>query len=257
MSIPKIVHYCWFGPKEIPDHEQSYINGWKEKLPDYTFMLWNEQSFDMESVPYVRQAYECKKFAFVADYVRLYALIQYGGIYMDTDVELLKRFDEFENDSAFIGFENRTMVGTGIMGTIPQNPIFVEMIHYYDTHSFVDENGIMDTTTNVKILNKLLLEKGLAPENREQHLGDMHVYERKVFCPKKVSDTEFNVEDASVTIHHFDASWLSEREKKRGTNLFWRNVCRPILRKLRTLMQKMLGEKRTKAFEAKLRDKIR
>ena len=257
MSIPKIVHYCWFGPKQIPENEQMYIEKWKEMLPDYRFILWNENNFDIKSNQYAFEAYKNKKFAFVADYVRIKVLIEMGGIYMDTDVELLKGFSPFLKDKAFIGFENRTMVGTGIIGSEPGNLVLLEMMNYYNSHSFIDENGIMDTTTNVKILNKILVEKGLDPQNKEQRIEEFHIYDRNIFCPKKINENSFNVTDCTVSIHHFDASWLTERERKRGTNLLWRNVCRPVLRTLRSCANSILGEKKTKLMEAKLRDKIK
>lgn len=257
MSIPKIIHYCWFGPKDIPENEQSYIQRWKELLPDYQFILWNEDNFDITVNQYVREAYENKKYAFVADYVRIKALVEMGGIYMDTDVELLKTFDSYLEDKSFMGFENRTMVGTGIIGSEPQNPILSEMMCYYESHNFIDENGLMDTTTNVKILNKILLDKGLTPQNKEQVICDIHIYERHFFCPKKLSETEFAATNETITIHHFDASWLSDREKKRGTNKIWRNVCRPVLRKMRSFAVKIIGEKNTKLMEARLREKMK
>lgn len=257
MSIPKIIHYCWFGPNSMPENEVKYIEEWKQKLPDYEFMFWTEEKFDIESVPYVRQAYEAKKYAFVADYVRLFALNQYGGIYLDTDVELLKDFTPFLEDMAFLGFENRTMVGTGVIGTVKANDVFVRMAEYYEKHDFKDEKGIMDTTTNVKILNKLLIDKGLCPQNSEQNIGGIHIYERSVFSPKKINETDFDITENSVSIHHFDASWLTERERRRGNSLVWRNFFRPVLRKMRSLLEKAIGEKRTKVFEARLRDKMR
>lgn len=257
MNIPKIIHYCWFGPKSIPENEVAYIEGWKQKLPDYEFMLWTEENFDINSIPYVKQAYEAKKYAFVADYVRLHALNRYGGIYLDTDVELIKDFNPFLKDVAFLGFENRTMVGTGIIGTTKANDVFLEMEEYYKNRNFVNEQGIIDTTTNVKILNKILLNKGMLAQNIEQDICGIHIYAREIFFPKKINETDFNVSEKSVTIHHFDASWLTEREKKRGTNIFWRNVCRPILRGIRTILEKLFGEDRIKVLEVKLRDKIK
>ena len=148
MSVPKIIHYCWFGPKEIPEMEQKCIASWKKVLPDYKIMFWNEQNFDVNSVPYVREAYEKGKYAFVSDYVRMYALYNYGGVYFDTDVEVLKPLDKFLEDKAFIGFENRTMIGTGIIGAEKHSALFEEMLNYYSNHNFVDDNGNIDTTTN-------------------------------------------------------------------------------------------------------------
>lgn len=156
MSIPKIIHYCWFGPNPIPKNEKIYIENWKVKLPEYRFVFWNEESFDVQSVRYVKQAYDQGKYAFVSDYVRIYALNKYGGIYLDTDVEVLKDFSPFLDHNTFLGFENRTMVGTGIIGTQKNNPLFLKLLRYYNSHDFINKNGVADTTTNVKILNKII-----------------------------------------------------------------------------------------------------
>ena len=257
MSIPQIIHYCWFGPNPIPKNEKIYIENWKVKLPEYRFVFWNEESFDVQSVRYVKQAYDQGKYAFVSDYVRIYALNKYGGIYLDTDVEVLKDFSPFLDHNTFLGFENRTMVGTGIIGTQKNNPLFLKLLRYYNSHDFINKNGVADTTTNVKILNKLLVEKGLTPRNSKQIVSGIHIYDRSVFCPKKKNENEFLISKDSVTIHHFDASWLTERERKRGNSLIWRNICRPFLRNARNFLENVIGEERTKLFEAKLRDKIK
>lgn len=257
MSVPKIIHYCWFGPKEIPEMEQKCIASWKKVLPDYKIMFWNEQNFDVNSVPYVREAYEKGKYAFVSDYVRMYALYNYGGVYFDTDVEVLKPLDKFLEDKAFIGFENRTMIGTGIIGAEKHSALFEEMLNYYSNHNFVDDNGNIDTTTNVQIISKLLMEQKFEPRNSEQILSDIHIYERDVFCPKKMDDGTFAVTDRSVTIHRFSGSWLTEREKKRGTNLLWRNVMRPILKKIRAAIIQMFGNQTAKRIEAAIRNLLR
>ena len=241
MSIPKIIHYCWFGPNPIPKNEKIYIENWKVKLPEYRFVFWNEESFDVQSVRYVKQAYDQGKYAFVSDYVRIYALNKYGGIYLDTDVEVLKDFSPFLDHNTFLGFENRTMVGTGIIGTQKNNPLFLKLLRYYNSHDFINKNGVADTTTNVKILNKLLVEKGLTPRNSKQIVSGIHIYDRSVFCPKKKNENEFLISKDSVTIHHFDASWLTERERKRGNSLIWRNICRPFLRNARNFLENDWG----------------
>lgn len=257
MSIPKIIHYCWFGPKEIPEMEQKCIASWKRVLPDYQIMFWNEQNFDIDSVSYVKEAYEKKKYAFVSDYVRMYALYNFGGIYFDTDVEVLKPLDDFLNNVAFIGFENRTMIGTGIIGAEKSAQLFKRMLNYYNSHDFVDENGNIDTTTNVQIISNLLKEHAFDPHNIEQSLPEIHIYERDVFCPKKMDDGTFAVTDRSVTIHRFSGSWLTEREKRRGTNLVWRNVMRPILKRIRIAIIYACGERRARAVEAAIRKILR
>ena len=114
MSIPKVIHYCWFGNSELPELEKKRLKSWQKKLSDYKIILWNENNSDLSECKYVQQAYENKKFAFVSDYIRIKVLYQYGGIYLDTDVEVLKSFDHLLGAIGFLGFENKTTVGTAI-----------------------------------------------------------------------------------------------------------------------------------------------
>lgn len=257
MSIPKIVHYCWFGPKDIPEVEKKCIASWSGLMPEYKIMLWNETCFDIESTVFTKQAYEHGKYAFVSDYVRMYALYHYGGIYLDADVEVIKSLESFMDNQVFIGFENRTTVGTGIIGAEKGAWIFKEMLNYYSRHSFVDKNGNIDTTSNAQIITDILAEKGFVRENREQIIEGVHVYERDYFCPKKINEDTFGISDRTATIHRFSTSWLTEREKKRGRNKLWRNFFRPCLKKIRTFLIKLIGEKRAKEMEAYIRKKMR
>lgn len=257
MGIPKIIHYCWFGPKALPSLEQNCIASWKKKLPDYKILLWNESNFDITSLPYVKEAYEEKKYAFVSDYVRIYALYRYGGIYFDTDVEVISDLDPFLEDEAFIGFENRTMVGTAVMGAQPQFPLIGEMLAYYKARHFKDENGMLDTTTNVAVLNRLLVSKGMEPANKRQSVCGLQIYERDFFCPKKVSEDTFKITPRSVTIHRFSGSWLSQREKKRGENILWINIARPALKAMRSLCIFIAGNAAAKKIEVRFRNWMR
>lgn len=254
MAIPKIIHYCWFGENEMPEREKECVSSWKDVAPDYEVVLWNEASFDVNSIAYVKQAYENKKYAFVSDYVRVYALCNFGGIYLDTDVKLLKSLDPFLNNIAFMGFENKTMVGTCVIGATKEFKLFMEILQFYNNNNFIDENGIMDKTTNVKILAKILNRYGFSNLNSEQIVEDLHIYERDVFCPKKIDETTFRLTERTVTIHYFTGSWLSDREKKRGENIIWRKVCRPLLKKMRNIFINILGEPKTKKIEIKIRN---
>ena len=255
--IPKIIHYCWFGPKEIPELEKKCIKTWSEILPDFEIKFWNADNFDFSECEYAKQAYENGKYAFVSDYVRMQTLLKYGGIYLDTDVEVLKDLTPYLDNEAFLGFENRTMVGTAVMGAEPGNWLMKKMDEHYKKHPFLDKNGNMDTTTNVQIMVPLLEKQGFVKENKEQLINGIRVYERDIFFPKKYDDNKFGVTDRTVTIHRFSASWLTDREIKRGTSKFWRNVCRPTLRKVRSAMYKIMGKKKTKEIEASLRNKMR
>lgn len=258
MAIPKIIHYCWFGSKEIPPQEQKYIEGWKKLEPDFKIMFWNEQNFEIkEAVPYVKQAYEAKKFAFVSDYVRMYALNKYGGIYFDTDVELIKPINDLLDEHFFIGFENKTMLGTGIIGSQPNMWLLQEMLEYYSKRQFTDKDGNIDTTTNVQILVSILEKHGFTKQNCEQKINGVHIFERDYFNPKKYSEDKFGTAASTITIHHMAGSWLTERERRRGENKIWRAVFRPTLKRIRSILLQMFGESFTRKVEIKLRDKMR
>jgi mannosyltransferase OCH1-like enzyme len=253
-EIPKIIHYCWFGRGKMPEKEQQCIETWRKQLPYFELRLWSEDTFDIGNAPeYVRQAYLEKKWAFVSDYVRIKALYEYGGVYFDTDVEVLKPIEHFLDNLFFIGFENKTMLGTGIIGSVAGNWLLKKMLDYYQTHPFILNNGNMDKTTNVQILTKILLQQGFVQKNKYQYVKDLHIYERDFFNPKKMDDGTFRTTGRSVTIHHFSGSWLTETEKLRGKNLFWRTICRPILNFIRNKFILLVGEERTKNFESNFR----
>ena len=139
-KIPKIIHYCWFGGKDKPEVIKKYINSWKEKLRDYEIKEWNESNFDISSNIFVKQAYESGKYAFVSDYVRVYALYNYGGIYMDTDVEVKQPFsDEILGNDSFWGFEEKNYIATSTIGTKKGNKLIKRFLDSYDGKAFIKE----------------------------------------------------------------------------------------------------------------------
>ncbi len=257
MIIPKIIHYCWFGKGEMPKLEKQCIESWKKNLPEFQFKLWDESNFDINSLEFTKQAYKARKYAFVSDYVRAYALYNFGGIYFDTDVEVIKPLDDYLKNEAFIGFENKTMIGTGIIGTKKGDKILREYISHYQNKNFIDSDNNIDTTTNVQVLTNIFLKYGFRKVNSEQFVNGFHVYERDFFNPKKLSESNFNVTERTVTIHHFSGSWLTEREKRRGNNFFWRKICRPLLKILRDLLNFVLGAQKAKKIEVVLRNRIK
>lgn len=256
--VPKIIHYCWFGTKEIPPMEKTCMESWKKYLPDYDVKLWNESNFDLTVCKYAQEAYATKKYAFVSDFCRIYALYEYGGIYFDTDVEVLKSFDKLLMHRAFLGFENRTMVGTAMIALEPHSPIAKDMLDYYYKTPFYDAKGNENLTTNVTLLNKILEKYGIKHENSYQELkGGVTVYPREYFFPKKLSETEFIITEAAYCVHKMSGTWLTARQKKLGSNIFWINVCRPILKKCLKLSIFLLGEDRAKNLEIKVRNAIK
>ena len=184
MSIPKIIHYCWFGGKPKPPLAEKCIKSWKKYCPDYQIIEWNEENFDVSTAPkYVQQAYEARRWAFVTDFVRLKALTEQGGVYMDTDVEVGKPLDPFLQHRAFAGFERVDRVQTGLLACEKDFPLFREFMAYYDTASFLREDGTPDVTTNVEILTGLCLQRGMVCNDRLQEIEGLTLYPREVFCP--------------------------------------------------------------------------
>lgn len=212
--IPKKIHYCWFGRNPLPELAMKCIESWKKYCPDYEIIEWNEKNFDLTCNKYVRQAYECKKWAFITDYVRLYAMVTQGGIYMDTDVEVLKNLDIFLNHKAFSGFERENAIPTGIMACEKNFPLFKELLHDYKEKSFIKENGEMDLTTNVTTITNICLNHGLKLNNQEQTIDNFTLYPKEVFCPKSYETGRIECTEKTYTIHHFSGSWHTEKEKK-------------------------------------------
>lgn len=218
MVIPKIIHYCWFGQSQMPELAIYCINSWKKYLPDYEFILWNEDNFDINCNEYVKEAYESKKFAFVTDYVRLYALYNYGGIYMDMDVEVLKPLDKFLKHQAFIGCENNKIcvtTGTGIMAAEKNHKWIEDLLKEYDERRFILPDGSYDTTPNTQIITKVTMEEyGWKPQNEHEVLKEgLNIYPFDYFCAKDLQTGRIDISENTHTIHHFSGSWLSRRDK--------------------------------------------
>ncbi len=256
--IPKIIHYCWFGPKPIPQVESRCIESWKKKFPDFEFILWNEQNFDIKSTSYTEQAYMNKKYAFVSDYVRVKVLFEYGGLYLDTDEEILSGFDKIlDTNKNFMGFVTRKFLGCGVMGFYKQHPLMKELLDYYNTHPFLDKNGNIDNIANTTILTDFLVLQGLKMDGTYQEINDMIIYNRDVFYPKKLSDTEFRMGEDTVAIHYGSSSWMSERQKRRGNNVIWINVVRPVLQNGRKIGLKIFGKDTIHQIEVWIRNKLK
>lgn len=214
--IPKTIHYCWFGRNGKSPLIEMCINSWKKYCPGCEIKEWNEDNFDINCCQFVKEAYATKKWAFVSDYARLYILKKYGGIYMDTDVEVIKPLDRFLAHPAFSGFESVASIPTGIIGAETDNPWISYLLTYYDNRCFISHHGRCDTTTNVEIITRMTAEKyGLKLDNTYQELKDVALYPREYFCPKDFATKEINSTENTYTIHHFDGSWLPKGKDER------------------------------------------
>lgn len=184
--IPKIIHYCWFGGKPMPELALRCIESWKKYLPEYELRLWNEDIFDINSVPYVKEAYEARKFAFVSDYVRLWALEQYGGLYMDVDFEVYKPFDDLmEQYDAFAGYEGskRSPVMMGVIAAKAHHSWIQGMMQTYESRVFLKEDGSLDMTPNTGYFLSWMQERGFVADGVEKNWMGVHILPVECFCP--------------------------------------------------------------------------
>lgn len=209
--IPKIIHYCWFGGKKMPKLAKKCLKSWEKYCPDYKIICWNEENFDISQTPlYVRQAYERKKWAFVTDYVRLKIVYENGGIYLDTDVEVLKNLDKFLIYEAFFGFENSQYVATGLgFGATQKNEIIHQMLEVYKNIPFIKEDNSIDITPCPVRNTEVLVKNGLVLNNSFQILKDkIAIFPKDYFCPIAYESKEKNFTNNTYTIHWFNGSWI-------------------------------------------------
>ena len=230
--IPKIIHYCWFGRNPLPKLAQKCIASWKKYCPDYKIIEWNEDNFDINCCDYTKEAYEAQKWAFVTDYVRLYVLVKHGGIYMDTDVELIRPIDSFLSCNAFSGFESSGQIPTGIMAAEQNQLLFRELLHEYDDIHFRNEDGSLNMTTNVQRITNTCLKYGLVLNNSKQTIQGFTFFPMDYFCTKDAVTRKLNITPNSVAIHHFDGSWMQPDRKlvKTITDLFGYRITKVLIK---------------------------
>lgn len=213
--IPKILHYVWVGDKEKPATVKEYIESWKKYCPNYQIIEWNNEKFQQIDNKFATQAYENKKWAFVSDYLRLYALYNYGGIYLDTDVEITQNIDKFLIHDFFTGFEkyeNNISCVTALMGAKKHSPIIKDLLDYYKDKDFITSEGL-DMTPNTKIISEYF-QKNFGLQNSNS--GEIKVilqensviYPYYYFCKKEEKHSE------NYAIHHFDGSWIDSYSRK-------------------------------------------
>lgn len=212
--IPKKIHYCWFGDKDLPEDVRKYIDTWKKYCPDYEIIEWNEKNFDITQNQYCKEAYESKKWAFVSDYARLKVLHDYGGIYMDTDVEVVKPLDDLLQYNWFSGFESEERIPTGTIGACWNSIVIKMLLDYYNNRHFIKNDGGFDLTTNVEVMTKLLKEKyKVQLNNTRQIFGDNNLLlPFDYLCAKSFFTGEINKTENTYTIHHFKGTWRTKED---------------------------------------------
>lgn len=213
--IPKIIHFCWFGGKPLPESTRKYIRTWEQFLPDYRIIKWSEDNFDIQSAPdYVKEAYEAKKFAFVSDYVRVQKILQYGGIYFDTDVEVIRPFEQFlQGHSMVMGFEGDQMLSTAFFACSKGHPFMEAFEKTYHTRHFLKEDGSMDLTVINVGFSRQAGEWGIdLSRNEYQETKDnIAVYPIAYFSAFDIKNWHENPGSVTCTIHHMDASWMDKK----------------------------------------------
>lgn len=202
--IPKIIHYCWLSNDPIPVSMQKYVTKWKELLPEYEFILWNFTRFNIDESLWVKEAFQVKKYAFAADYIRLYALYTMGGIYLDMDVEVVKSFDPLLNRKFILGFEYDNGIEGGIIGSEPGAEWLEKCLTHYTKRHFIQEDGSYDTTPLPVILFSIL---------KENNFDMNEIFPFDYLTAKSLRSGKITITQNTCTIHHFSGTWLTSWQK--------------------------------------------
>lgn len=238
--IPKIIHYCWFGGNPLPDFAKKCIDSWKKYCPDYVIKEWNENNFDITCCEYVQEASESKKWAFVSDYARFWVLYHEGGLYFDTDVELIKSIDDIVAGGAFMGCEPGTKQGgtkerhlllakksTGPVASAAVNcnpglglgapsglDLYKEILEFYETIHYLRPDGTPSLITVVDNATRILIKNGWISDGNIRTVAGVTIYPPAYFCPLDYDTGEMKITEETRSIHHFTASWKSDVDKK-------------------------------------------
>lgn len=223
MMIPKIIHYCWFGRNPLPELAQKCIASWRKYLPDYEIKEWNEDNFDVNIIPYTAEAYAMKKYAFVSDYARFWILYKYGGIYFDTDVEVIRPIDDIIERGCFMGCETDGIKGATLcvapglgLGVNPGLGLIRKMLDYYEDKHFEFHPDIVTQETVVHIATRILFESGMQNVKGIQQVGDVWIYPREYFCPINVTTNRLRITPNTRTIHHYAGTWIGRKFSIKG-----------------------------------------
>ena len=219
--IPKIIHYCWFGRNPLPELALKCIESWKKFLPDYEIKEWNEDNIEFNFCSYVSEAYEMKKWAFVSDVVRLKVVYDYGGIYFDTDVEVIKSFDNLLNHTFFLGLESECRCNTGLgFGAEKGSLVIKEMLAQYQNEHFILSDGSINKLVCPIYNTNALLKLGVIFNPGIISFMGGAIYPTEYFCPKNYFTGELNITKNSYTVHHYDGSWQTRNQKVK--HIIWK-----------------------------------
>ena len=215
--IPKIIHYCWFGRGEKPELAKRCIASWKKFCPDFEIREWNEDNCDYLAMPFMAEAYAAKKYAFVSDVMRLVVLEQYGGVYFDTDVEVLRDISPLLDDEGFIGFENDQFVNSGqVMAAVPHQPIVQAMIEEYKKQHYMQPDSSVMPVGCPRLHSDVLERFGLIRNGQEQIVAGIHVYPDDYFNPMDSTTGKLTKTENTYSIHWYSRSWLPKRTQMKA-----------------------------------------
>ena len=215
MSVPKVIHYCWFGKCEMPKLAKKCIKSWKKYCPDYEIICWNEENFDLTQNRYMYEAYEAGKWAFVSDVARLIIVYENGGIYLDTDVELIKPIDDLLDSKGFMGVDEKGIVATGLgFGAEKGNEIVGEFLKDYDNISFRLPDGSFDLTPCPDRNTETLKRLGIDTDNTNQNFMGVDFLPCEYLCPMDYYTGKKTITKNTYSIHHYSASWTSKVTKR-------------------------------------------
>lgn len=220
--IPRIIHYCWFGGNSLPKSAIKCINSWKKFFPDYEIKEWNETNYNVRKIPYIAEAYDAKKYAFVSDYARFDILYQYGGVYFDTDVEVIKSFEDILERGAFMGCEidggeQEINVAPGLGIAAPSGlQLYKKILDYYSSQHFITDNGTMNTETIVKKTTRVLRENGLKNLKGIQIVEGITIYPKEFFNPLQDSTGVLSITENTHSIHWYAKSWIDPKTRFRS-----------------------------------------
>ena len=210
--IPKVIHYCWFGGSPLPKSARRCIDSWKRFFPNFEIREWNESNFEVDMIPFTREAYARKKWAFVSDFARFWVLYHYGGLYFDTDVEVIRPMDDILARGAFMGIErdaDRISVNPGLgLGAVPGMALFRMILEYYAGLHYIDENGLPMPGTVVKHTTDVLLRNGFVAEDRIQQIAGIWIYPNDWFNPLDDATGRLTVTENTCSIHHYSKTWV-------------------------------------------------
>lgn len=218
--IPKVIHYCWFGGNPLSELAQKCIASWKKYCPDFEIIEWNESNFDLNCCDYVKEAYEAKKWAFVSDYARFWILYNFGGLYFDTDVELIHTIDDIIEVGPFMGFETDPCeagmsVAPGLGLAVNANhELYKEIMTAYEGRHFINPDGSYDQSTVVDFVTKILVKHGLQNTQGIQSINGIYIYPEEYFCPINYETGKITITEKTISIHHYSATWLNKTEEK-------------------------------------------